>query len=199
MSEKTEKFSIEKRQKVEIEPLLPVIQNLTAQGYNLADIGMILGYSGKDKKNWLWRLKENHPEIQEAIEAGKNLADVELVKTAFKEATGYTIEEVETNYKAFPDPDNPTKVRWVAIEKKSKPKYIPPKTVLLWKMLCSRLPDYFVDSKKIEINKTSLEIKDITAAEIRRFAGRFAKMVDSEVIDTNFMEIENEKSNNKKI
>ena len=192
MPEKTEKFEIEKFSKVKVEPLLPIIQNLTAQGYNLADIGMILGYSGKDPKSWIWRLKENHPEIQEAIEAGKNLADVELVKTAFKEATGYTIEEVETYYKAFPDPNNPTKVRWVAVEKKKKPKYIPPNAILLWKMLCSRLPDLFQDTKKIEINKTTLDIKDVTADEIRRFAGRFARMVDSEVIDTKFVETKNE-------
>jgi len=180
---KKQKFEIEKYKPVDFEPLLPVIQNLTAQGYNLADIGMLLGYAGNSKV-WLSNLKKTHPEIQQAIEAGKDLADVELVKTAFKEATGYTIEEVETEYKLFQNPNDPTKTKWVAVKKKKKPKIVQPNAILLWKLLCSRLPDYFQDSKKIEINKTNLEIKDVTAEEIRRFAGKFSKIIDAEFIET---------------
>lgn len=184
MPKKTTKYAIEKRQKLNVEPLLPIIQNLTAQGYNLSDIGMLLGYAGKDVKSWFYALRKDNPEIEQAIEAGKNLADVELVKTAFKEITGYTVDEVETTYKAIQDPKNPDRTKWVAVGKKKKPKYIQPNAILLWKMLCSRLPDYFVDSKKIEINKTNLEIKDVTAEEIRRFAGKFSKIIDAEVVET---------------
>ena len=42
------KFEIEKYSKLDIEPLLPTIQNLSAQGYDISDIGMILGFAGKD-------------------------------------------------------------------------------------------------------------------------------------------------------
>ena len=189
---RTKKFEIEKRQKVNIEPLLPVIQNLTSMGHSIADIGMILGYAGKDKRAWLNNLKENNPEIQEAIEAGKNLADAELVKTAFKEVTGYTIEEIKTEYKAIQDSKNPDKVKWVATKKTKNPKYIQPNAILLFKLLCSRLPDYFADSKKIEINKTNLDIKDVTAEEIRRFSGKFAKLLDAEVTDAKFEETDDE-------
>lgn len=185
---KSEKFEIVPHSKVDIEPLLPVIQNLTSQGYNLSDIGMLLGFSGKDPKSWIWRLKENYPEIRQAIEAGKGLVNVELVKTAFKEAVGYWIDEEETEYKRFQKPNDPTKVEWIAIKKKKKPKYIQPNVILLWKLMCSRLPDLFQDTKKIEINKTSLEIKDATAEEIRRFAGKFSKIINAEFVETEKIE-----------
>lgn len=180
----TTKYSIEKRQKINIEPLLPVIQNLTTQGHSLADIGMILGYSGKDPKSWLANLKKNKPEIQKAIEIGKSLADVELVRTAFKEATGYTIQEIQTEYKAVQDPANPDKTKWVAVKKKKNPKYIQPNTKLLFQLLCSRMPEYFSDTKKIEVNKQSIEIKAQTEEEIRAFAGKLMKIVDAEIIDS---------------
>lgn len=185
--------------------LLPVIQNLTAQGYSIADIGLLIGFGGRQPKSWMERLTNNNPEIKDAIELGKKAADAELIETAVKAATGYWIEEEEIEYDNlpfFPAPDKPfgdakpMQHKYIAKKKKVKKYFVQPNSQLLFKLLCNRMPEHFSDVRKVEVDKRELKLKaDLTEKEIRQFAGnlyealvgdeeiRPVKLVESKEVD----------------
>lgn len=171
--------------------LLPVIQNLATLGKSEADVGMIIGYAGRKPKKFIEQLKKQFPDVAIALEVGRQLADTELVTTAFEAATGYKyVEEVKTYI--FRDKIN-EETGEVTREKilksiKKTPKHIKSDSAILKMLLLSRLPDYFIDSKKVTL--TQAIDGDVTEDEIRRFAGALLaglpkKQVDSrEIIDS---------------
>jgi len=194
-------FELVKRTELD-EKFVPVVHNLLSQGYDLADVGMLLGFAGKHPERWLKQLSEKIPDLQKAIELGTQAANIQLIKTAFQEATGYWIEEEEIYAeieKIFPVPNvnngGPLATgikpyyRYRDKSRKTKKKFIQPNTQLLFKLLCCRLPQYFSDTRNIQIDKRSLELKGNVEEEIRNFAGALmeaagAKKVDSrEIID----------------
>lgn len=191
------KFEIAKRTDLNPDNLLPVIQNLTALGFTIADVGIMLGYCGKDPEGWFYRLKEKYPDINKALEIGKNLGDIELIKTAMQESLGYWIEEDEIlseNVFEIPvvglgEKCKPMKDKWVKKEKKTKRKFIQPNTQLLFKLLCCRLPEFFSDVKKIEVDKRSISLKGNIEEEIKQFAGallhNIAEPIEAEFEPTN--------------
>lgn len=154
--------------------LLPVIQNLTAEGRSLADIGMLLGYAGKSPAMWMRFLKNKHPEVADAIKAGAQMADTKLIVTAFDAATGYDVEEVDIEYIAKPviDGKGLDKIEYIERGRKTKQKHIRPDTSLLFKLLCNRLPEYFSDTRKVEIDKKSIHAEVNMNEEIPRMAGK---------------------------
>lgn len=172
--------------------LLPVIQNLTAEGRSLADIGMLLGYAGKSPAMWMRFLKNKHPEIADALKVGAQMADTKLIVTAFDAATGYDVEELDIEYITVPTIDGKglDKVKYVEKNRKTKRKHIRPDTSLLFKLLCNRLPEYFSDTRRFEINKKSANIKVDMNKEIANFAGKLMqatkdrKKVESEIVET---------------
>jgi hypothetical protein len=172
--------------------LLPVIQNLTAEGRSLADIGMLLGYAGKSPAMWMRFLKNKHPEVADAIETGAQMADTKLIVTAFDAATGYDVEEVDIEYIAKPviDGKGLDKIEYIEKSRKTKQKHIRPDTSLLFKLLCNRLPEYFSDIRKFEIDKRSANVKIDMNKEISEFAGKLMqatkdrKQVESKEVET---------------
>lgn len=171
--------------------LLPVIQNLTAEGRSLADVGMLLGYAGKSPAAWLRFLKNKYPDVADAIEVGAKMADTKLIVTAFDAATGYDIEEIDIELVGIPTIDGGglSKTKFVERSRKVKRKHVRPDTSLLFKLLCNRLPEYFSDTKRFEINKKSVNAKVDMNKEISDFAGKLMqatkdrKQVESKVID----------------
>lgn len=184
------KFEIQKRTTALSSDLLPTIQNLTAQGYTKADIGILLGFAGKDPEGWLKRLEAKFPTLAEAIQAGKDAGDIELVKTAFEQALGHWVDGgEEIRYKAVQDRQNPNKVKWVQSAKKKLPaKFIPGNGKLLFQLLCSRLPEYFSDTRRVEIDKKVLELKGNVKDEILGFAGALAAAVQPKEVECKFVE-----------
>lgn len=188
------KFEIARRTDLNPETLLPVIQNLTAYGFNIADIGIMLGYTGADPEGWFYRLQEKYPNVEEALKVGKSLGDIELIKTAMQESLGYWIEEEETfaeNVFNIPvvglgEPAKPIQDKFVNKNKKTKKRYIQPNTQLLFKLLCCRLPEFFSDVKKIEVNKRSISLKGTIEEEIKQFAGALLHTINPEMIETDF-------------
>ncbi len=180
------KYQIKKRTPFN-DALLPVIQNLTAEGKSLADIGMLLGYAGKNPTAWLRYIKNKYPEVADAMKVGAQLADTKLIVTAFDAATGYDIEETDTEYVVIPKIDGSN--RHEEKNRKIKRKHIRPDTGLLFKLLCNRLPEYFSDTRKFEINKKSANVKIDMNKEISEFAGKLMdatkdrKQVESKEID----------------
>lgn len=172
------KFEIARRSDFS-DVLLPVIQNLTANGYNLSDVGTLLGYAGQDPEGWLERLRERYPDLKEAIQVGKEVANAELVRTAFQEAVGYWIEEEEiyANY-------NKEEHTFLDKSKKTKRRFISPNTQLLFKLLCCRMPEYFSDTRKIQVDKRSIEVKANIEEEIKGFAGALLEAAGVKHIDS---------------
>ena len=183
------KFELQKS--TELSPdILPVIQNLATQGFTLADIGMFLGFAGKDPEGWIRRLQEKYPDIKEALQVGKSAADMELIRTAFNEAVGYWIEEEEVTQQKIQNPTDPTKTKWVDKWKKNKKRFVAPNAVLLFKLLCSRLPEYFSDIRKIEVDKKIMELKGNIDDEILEFAGALGEAVRRKKIESKIVETE---------
>lgn len=184
---KETKYQIKKRTPFN-DVLLPVIQNLSAEGKSLADIGMLLGYAGKSPAAWLKYIKNKYPEVADALAVGAQMADTKLIVTAFDVATGYDIEEVDIEYVTINQLDGDK--RYEEKNRKIKRKHIQPNATLLFKLLCTRMPKYFSDTKKFEVDRRSANVKIDMNKEISEFAGKLMqatkdrKQVDSKVVET---------------
>jgi len=167
--------------------LLPVMQNLAAMGLTEADIGMIIGYTGRKPGSLLKKLKEQYPEVRTALELGKKLADTELVTTAFQAATGYDYLEVAKEYRWEDEEDeegNPTGKRVkVLIKEKETPKHVRSDSKILAMLLISRMPESFIDSKKL-IETLPTDLSDSTRDEILKFAGALANTLRAKKIES---------------
>jgi len=172
--------------------LLPVIQNLATLGKSEADIGVIIGYTGRKPKKFIEQLKKDCPDVAIALEVGRRLADIELVTTAFEAATGYDYTEETKDYKIVHVVNEETgevvgEERRLIKHKKMK-KHQRPDSAILRMLLLSRLPDYFIDSKKVTL--TQIMEGDPTEDEIRKFAGKLlqlvnpTKVIEAEIIDS---------------
>ena len=170
--------------------LLPVIQNLAKLGKSEADIGMIIGYAGRKPEKLMKQLKEQYPDVAIALEVGRRLADTELVTTAFEAAVGYDYSEETKDFKIVREVDEETgevsEEKRLMKHKKMK-KHQRPDSAILRMLLVSRLPDYFIDSKKVTL--TQVMDADPTEDEIRRFAGKLmelvrpTKVIEAEIVD----------------
>lgn len=160
--------------------LLPVIQNLAALGKSEADVGMIIGYAGRKPKKFIERLKKDCPDVAIALEVGRRLADIELVTTAFEAAIGYEYVEETKDYKIVrtvnEETGEVTSEERRLIKHKISKKHQRPDASILRMLLLSRLPDYFIDSKKVTL--TQVMDSDPTEDEIRRFAGKLMALVN---------------------
>lgn len=174
--------------------IIPVIQGLSAEGRSQSDIGMILGFAGKDRKGWFKRLRKSFPEIDRAWQAGKNAADTQLVITAFQRATGYEFVEEEVEYatKGVFGPNGLEVIKEVPVGRKIKTKHQPPDVTMLKLLLFNRLPEYFIDIKHIDLTNKSKLIKSDVRDEIASFAGKLLDAV--EAVETGFEPKQDNKS-----
>lgn len=190
--------------------MLPIIRNLTSLGLNEAEIGLIFGYSGKDPRQWLNNIKKVHPEIVEPWKMGKKAALMEAVGTLWLESTGYDYDEIHeesslrVDREGNPVLDENGKKQYDIVKKKKVTKHARPDPSLLKYLLSTQLPQYFKETKDININSKhlSLEAKaQMNKEEIEEFAGKLLeiandsettkKMVEEDIIEAEF-EIEDE-------
>ena len=169
--------SLKKHRKFSPE-LLPVIQNLLGLGLSEADIGIVVGYSGKSPKNFLKNLKQNNQDVREACEVGKKLANVYLVATAFKAATGAGFEERETVYSDSDILGNKLEEP-IPIRTKVKTRYVPD-TAILAKLLETRMPQYFSGTKKTQSESINVDVEGKISELFEMLPGR--KRVESKEI-----------------
>lgn len=159
-----------------------VVKDLIEQGQSIADIGIILGCLGKDAKKWLADLKKECTTIDEFLEIASKRADIALVAAAVEAATGYDYEEKDTEYikvmKGY-EANDKAKPVLADVEKghKIKRRHAKKNDTLLKFILKNRLPEYFQDVSKVEVNKKTIEIKQITEDEIKSFAGRLLETI----------------------
>ncbi|MFX0136807.1 MAG: hypothetical protein ACFFDN_24430 [Candidatus Hodarchaeota archaeon] len=172
-----------------------VVENLAKDGRSQADIGMILGFSGKDAKNWFKRLRKKYSSIQEAWEAGVAAANIQLVKTAFERAIGYEYDEIEEEFEfagngEYDENSDPIIVR-IPTSRKVKHKKRAPDVSMLKFLLINRLPMEFKDSKDIKTKPK----KETESQRQKNIAGRLISIIEAEEVkDTDFEEQENDKS-----
>ena len=158
--------------------LLPAIQNLTGLGCTEADVGLILGYAGKDAREWIKGLKKRNIDVRDACVLGKEMANIALVSRAWQLAVeGYDYLEEETTYKIVDG-------KRVESEVKTKKKHTKPNTALLQTLLRSRLPQDF--SQKIQIDKRTMNIDMDSEEEVNSFFGNLInkKIVESKEVET---------------
>lgn len=158
-----------------------VAKDLLEKNQSVADIGVIVGALGEDSLKWLKDLKAECATVDEFIELATKRADIALIVAAVKTALGYEYEEIDQNFLRVPDGyddgGNP-RMREVPSNKKVKTKRALPNEALLRFILKCRLPEYFQDVQRVEINKKTIEIKEIAQKEIESFAGKLLEAID---------------------
>lgn len=167
--------------------LLPVIFNLASKGYSEADIGLTLGYTG-DVDEWVKYLKKQHPEVADAIETGGKLANVALVSRAFEIATGLASqpERIRVFKQKYVGTGEDGKPKFVRFLEKDQTKDVPikPDGGLLWKLLCSRLPEYFREVSSLKIDNRSVMLNADFAAEVSELAGNLIEAVQKKKVES---------------
>ena len=157
-----------------------VAKDLLENNQNIADIGVIVGALGEDSLKWLKDLKTECTTVDEFIEIAKQRADIALIVAAVKTALGYEYEEIDQNYIRIPagyDDAGIPKMREVPGGKKVKTKRALPNEALLRFILKCRLPEYFQETQRIEINKKSIEIKEVAQKEIEEFGRKLLESI----------------------
>ena len=158
-----------------------VAKDLLENHQSVADVGTIVGALGEDSLKWLKDLKAECSSIDEFIEIARQRADIALIVAAVKCALGYEYEEIDQNFLRVPagyDDAGIPKIREVPSSKKVKTKRALPNEALLRFILKCRLPEYFTDTQRIEINKKTIEVKEIAQKEIESFAGKLLEAID---------------------
>ena len=181
--DKERKFVLPPRTEFNLE-LLPIIQNLVSVGMTESDIGAIVGYQGKNSEKWIAGLKQSNPEVAEACQIGKRIADSFLVAQMYKSAIGYDYQETEQKYKI--DKETGDKV---LVEEKVLHKHQPGNAQLAMFALTNHLPEQY--KHRIDVNKKGFLVDvstELSADQIEKLAGallegtREIKHVDSIVV-----------------
>lgn len=160
-----------------------VAKDLLENNQSVADIGVIVGALGEDSLKWLKDLKTECASVDEFIELATKRADIALIVAAVKCALGYEYEEIDQNFLRVPagyDGDGKPLMREVPSNKKVKTKRALPNEALLRFILKCRLPEYFSDIQRVEINKKVIEIKGNAEKEIREFGRKLLDSINSE-------------------
>ena len=160
--------------------LLLVVKDLIEGNQNISDIGTIIGVLGSDSTKWLEDLKKECSSVDEFLDVARQRADIELVAAATRTALGYDYEESYQNFLRVPagydDNHNPI-MRDVPGNRQVKYKKALPNEALLRFILKCRLPDYFQDTQRIEINKKTIEIKEVAQKEIEEFGRKLLESI----------------------
>jgi len=170
--------------------LLPIVQNLVASGMTESDIGVIVGFQGKNSDDWLNELKRHHPEVVDAYKAGRQIADSIQVAQMYKSAIGYDYEEVDEEWEVVQDKTDPTKLYEVKVGEKRKHRHQPGNAQLAIFLATNRMPEQF--KNRVETTKKSFIINgkvELSGDQIERLAGKLfdearqVKQIESIVVE----------------
>lgn len=168
------------RPKKSIEAAMTLVaKDLLENNQNIADVGVIIGALGEDSLKWLKGLKKECTTVDEFIEIARQRADIALITAAVKTALGYEYQEIDQNFLRVPDGYDDLgipKMREVPSNKKVKTKRALPNEALLRFILKCRLPEYFTDTQRVEINKKVIEIKELAGKEIEEIGRKFLEV-----------------------
>lgn len=157
-----------------------VAKDLLENNQNVADIGTIVGALGEDSLKWLKDLKAECTTIDQFIEIAQQRADIALIVAAVKCALGYEYQEEDKTYRNIlnhRDETGAPVMKEIVDGRKVKTKRALPNEALLRFILKCRLPEYFQDTQRIEINKKSIEIKEVAQKEIEEFGRKLLESI----------------------
>lgn len=160
-----------------------VAKDLIANGQDISDVGVIIGALGEDSLKWLKDLKKECTTVDEFIEIARQRADIALIVAAVKTALGYEYQEEDKTYRNIlnnRDGTGAPVMREVVDGRKVKTKRALPNEALLRFILKCRLPEYFSDIQRVEINKKVIEIKGDAEKEIREFGRKLLESIDND-------------------
>jgi len=154
---------------------------------DVASMGVILGCLDGDVKA-LELLRKECESIDEFLSLAGQIAHVKLISAATKSACGYEFDEKTIEYKKIPvgyDTNNKPQFEYIDCGEKTVRKHYRASDSLMKFLLSNRVPQYFSDTRRVEINKRVIEIKEDTEKEIKVFAGKLleAITVDAEFVD----------------
>ena len=181
------------RKKVsEDKQLAVIIKDLVKADIDISDVGTIIACLKGDVKS-LKELKNECSSIDEFLELASKKANIALVTAAIEAAIGYDYIETEQLIRKtiHYDEHGKMEIREIPADLKIKTKHAKKNDQLLKFILSNRLPEYFSDTRKVEINKKTIEIKANTEEEIRGFAGRLLdafkdeEIIEAEIVDKN--------------
>lgn len=156
--------------------LLPAIQNLKALRYKPGQIGMILGYAGKNSRDWIKNLSHNNSEVKNALEIGEEMSKSYLIEQAYKSGVGYEYVEEHDIQKETLNRDG--EVVTLHETKKIK-KDRPPSSRMIMFLACSKMPDEFFNRMEAGKKGMTINISDkLSADQIKELAGNLAKFAD---------------------
>ena len=152
--------------------LTVLAKTMIHEGGSVVDVGLILACQQTEGgEEWLAELKKQGLSIGEFLTAATQRADIELIRVAARTALGYTYEEGSQEFLPEVDEEGKPTGKYAPGKKKVMKKHVRD-TALLWNLMKSRMPEFFSETKRIEISRRSIEIKGDAEAEIRSFAGR---------------------------
>ena len=160
-----------------------VAKDLLQNNQSVADIGAIVGALGEDSLKWLKDLKAECTTVDEFLEIATKRADIALIVAAVKCALGYEYQEEDKTYRNIlnnRDETGAPVMREIVDGRKVKTKRALPNEALLRFILKCRLPEYFQDTQRIEINKKTIEIKEVAQKEIEEFGRKLLESIKNE-------------------
>lgn len=171
--------------------LAHITKAIVREGGTVADVGIILGCATAGGGEWLAELKAKGLSISEFMEVAKTRADIDLIRVAVKAATGYGYEEESQEFLPMLEEGESSQQvlvkEYLPGKKRLQKKHQAADTALLKFLLTSRMPEYFMDKKVVEINKRVVELKADAEQEIRGFAAGLLKAF-GEPVDAEFVE-----------
>lgn len=160
-----------------------VVKDLIENNQDISDIGTIIGVLGENSAKWLDGLKKECGSVEEFVEIARQRADIALIVAAVKTALGYEYQEEDKTYRNIlnnRDGTGAPVMKEVVDGRKVKTKRALPNEALLRFILKCRLPEYFQDVQRVEVNKKVIEIKDYAEKEIKEFGRKLIQAIDSE-------------------
>jgi len=110
------------------------------------------------------RLKREHPELEQAINEGRRVANQKVESALFKRAVGFQAEEVTTKIIKLQDDDGNEVQREVEVTKKTK--QVAPDTGACMCWLKNRDPQNWRDRHDVNLStETPLQVEDVTNIE----------------------------------
>jgi hypothetical protein len=169
--------------------LAHITKAIVREGGTVPDVGMILACQDiEGGEQWLEELKERNLTVDEFLEEAKQRVDIDLIRVAVKAATGYSWIDEEEELEPVLDPiTGEPGGKFRVVKKRRKPRKQAADTPLLKFLLMSRMPEYFKDTKTLEINKRVVEIKADAEGEIRNLCKglleAFGDPIEAEFVD----------------
>lgn len=124
-------------------------RSLCRRGLIFTEIAAEFGIGRTTLQRWV----KAYPELAEAIEEGKGVADSRVEDSLFRRATGYTYEETKTITTGQGNPKNVQRDK-LAFRIEKTTKHVPPETLACIYWLNNRRPDLWRNAPRVEGTET---------------------------------------------